>query len=89
MHSGKIVLGVAIGTAVGTALGVLFAPAKGSVTRKRIQRKGAGCVEDAQEKFNEYTDAMGEAFDTTKKGAMDLVEKGRKNAASMAETIHT
>ena len=88
MKSGKVVLGLAVGAAVGTALGVLFAPAKGSVTRRRMERRGTACANDVKGKLNEYTDAVTEEYDTIKKGAMDLVDKGKAKAASVAGTIH-
>ena len=77
MNSGKILLGVVIGATVGVVLGVLFAPAKGSVTRKRIARSGTVYAEDVKEKFNEYIDAITEEYDTIKEGAMDLVNNGK------------
>jgi len=76
MNSGKILLGVVIGATAGAVLGVLFAPAKGSVTRKRITRSGAAYAEDVKEKFNEYIDAITDEYDTIKEGAMDLINKG-------------
>ncbi|NLO02771.1 MAG: YtxH domain-containing protein, partial [Bacteroidales bacterium] len=40
MSSGKVFLGVLAGAAAGALAGILFAPAKGSKTRKRILKKG-------------------------------------------------
>ena len=40
MSTGKVVLGTLAGVATGGILGILFAPEKGSVTRKKISRKG-------------------------------------------------
>ena len=40
MGNGKILLGVLAGAAAGATLGILFAPKKGSVTRKKIIKKG-------------------------------------------------
>ena len=40
MSTGKVVLGTIAGLAIGGILGILFAPEKGSVTRKQIMDKG-------------------------------------------------
>ncbi|MFZ6014344.1 MAG: YtxH domain-containing protein, partial [Bacteroidota bacterium] len=40
MNNGKAVLAVVAGVAAGVALGMLFAPDKGSDTRKKISKKG-------------------------------------------------
>jgi gas vesicle protein len=87
MRSGKVLLGVVAG-AVGVVLGMLFAPAKGSAMRKRMARKVTDSAEDVKENLNEYIDATTEEYDTIKKGAMDLIDKAKKNAASVAGTIH-
>jgi gas vesicle protein len=88
MSSGKVLLGIVVGAAVGVVFGVLFAPAKGSVTRKRIARRGIDCAEDVKKKLNEYIDAITEEYGTIKEGAMDLVNKGKAKAASVAGTKH-
>jgi gas vesicle protein len=77
MSSGKVLLGIVVGAAVGAVLGVLFAPAKGSVTRKRIARRGTDYAEAVKENLNEYINAITEEYDTIKEGAMDLVHKGK------------
>jgi gas vesicle protein len=89
MSAGKVLAGVVVGAAVGTALGVLFAPAKGSVTKKRIARRGTDCAEDVKEKFNEYVDSMTEEVNIIKEGAMDLVDKGKAIAASATRSKHS
>lgn len=53
MNSGKALLGVLAGMAAGAAIGLLFAPEKGSITRKNISRKG----EDLAEALNDRIDA--------------------------------
>ncbi len=45
MTSGKVVLGLLAGLAAGAALGILFAPDKGTNTRKKI-KGGAKDVKD-------------------------------------------
>jgi len=45
LSSGKVLLGILTGAAAGALLGVLFAPEKGSVTRKKISKKGEDYAE--------------------------------------------
>jgi gas vesicle protein len=69
MNTSKVVIGVLGGIAVGAIAGVLFAPAKGTKTRKRIMKKGTDYTKDLKNKFeglysdiaNKYENVMEEA----------------------------
>ena len=50
-NTNKILTAVGAGIVVGTIVGVLFAPEKGSETRKKISGQGKKIVEDVQNKF--------------------------------------
>jgi gas vesicle protein len=50
---GKILSAVALGAVAGAALGVLFAPDKGSETRRRISEKSQDLVDQLSEKIDE------------------------------------
>ena len=89
MSSGKLFVGVVAAAAAGVMLGMLFAPRKGSATRKLITRTGEEYAEDAKNKFSEYIDAVTEDYDTFKEGTADWVGKGKKKIASGARTNHS
>ena len=58
MSSGKVLLGVLAGAAAGALAGMLFAPEKGSKTRKKITRKGEDYLDALKDTFNELLDAI-------------------------------
>lgn len=62
MNTGKALLGVMAGIAAGAVLGMLFAPEKGSNTRKSITKKGDDLAnalnEKVDEKFNELISSL-------------------------------
>jgi len=62
MSAGKIVLGVLAGVAIGSVLGILFAPDKGSITRKMLVKKGNNFSEDTEDKMNGFMDKMSKKF---------------------------
>ena len=49
MSTGKVLLGVLAGVAAGAMLGILFAPDKGSNTRKKISKKGEDYADAVKE----------------------------------------
>jgi gas vesicle protein len=51
MSRGKIVLGALAGAAAGTLIGILFAPDKGTSTRKKIADKGEEYVHNLKGKI--------------------------------------
>jgi gas vesicle protein len=77
MSTGKVVLGALAGLAIGAIAGILFAPQKGSKTRKKILKKGDDYVEELKSKFDKFYDAVTEKFESTKKDVEGLVDKGK------------
>ncbi len=49
----KFIMAGLAGVAVGFALGVLFAPEKGSKTRKKLKKKIKGVAQDLSDKYPE------------------------------------
>ena len=86
MGSGKVVLGVLAGVAVGATLGILFAPDKGSNTRKKISRKADDYTEELEEQFNHMVKNLTRKFEDMKEEAASMAENGKLSAEhAMAE----
>lgn len=73
MNSSKVLLGVLGGVAAGAIAGILFAPAKGSKTRKRIVNKGKGYANDVKDKFEQATKDFSDQYETILQVSKELV----------------
>ena len=77
MKTGKVALGLLAGLAAGAVLGILFAPDKGTNTRKKIMSKGEEYADDVKEKFNEAVDAITDKYKSIRHGAESIVADGK------------
>ncbi len=65
MNNGKIVLSALAGVALGSLIGILFAPEKGSRTRRKLLNKGEDYVDDLKGKLADYVGNIQDKFDHT------------------------
>jgi gas vesicle protein len=79
VNSGKVLLGVLAGAAAGAILGILFAPDKGTETRRKIAEKGDDLVKDAKEKFNGLIDELGKKIDSIQTKTKEMTDKAMSN----------
>ena len=73
MNSSRVLLGVLGGVAVGALAGVLFAPAKGTKTRKRILKKGNDYSKDLKNKFEDLYNSATTKYENVVEQAKELV----------------
>jgi gas vesicle protein len=76
MSSGKVLLGVLAGVAAGALIGVLFAPEKGSVTRRRISKKGDDYLDELKEKFDDFFDTVTKDAEIIKDRSNEIITNG-------------
>jgi gas vesicle protein len=76
MNAGKLLLGVLAGVAAGALIGVLFAPEKGTETRRKIASKGDDYANGLKEKFNNFLDEVQKEAATASGNSNDLIENG-------------
>ncbi|MCW2119994.1 YtxH domain-containing protein [Flavobacterium sp. 7A] len=80
MKTGNTIISVLGGVIVGTALGILFAPDKGTATRKKIAKKGNDVKEEA---MGSITDLLGNLSEKCN----SIVEKGEVLVQNGIESI--
>jgi gas vesicle protein len=90
--SSKIIVGFLAGTAVGALAGILFAPEKGSETRKKIAAKSGDITDSVKNSFNDFIDGVKQTYAGAKgevdefgnklKGKLDGVKNDAKSALS-------
>jgi len=77
MSKSKVILGALAGLAVGAIAGILFAPKKGSKTRKQIMNKGEDFMDELKSKFDEVYDTLSDKLESTIKEAQELAHNGQ------------
>jgi len=87
MDSGKLILGVLASFAVGATLGVLFAPDKGSSTRKKISKKRDDYVQEIGDKYNAFVETVTKKIDALKSDASHLVDNGKAKAEALEAKV--
>jgi len=73
---GKTIGALLLGAVVGGAIGVLFAPDKGSRTRRRLMEKGEDITDSMKEKFNDFIEEIKEEVETVKEKAKEYMADG-------------
>ena len=68
----KFISGLLLGAAVGAVLGILFAPDKGSETRKKIAKKG----EDLKENIKDLKGKLADKYESIRKEAETILHNG-------------
>lgn len=74
MSTQNVLIGVLAGVAAGALLGILFAPDKGSNTRKKIVKTGEDASDAVKEKFNEFLEAISQKYEKVKDDVSEFAE---------------
>lgn len=75
-NNGKIIGALLIGAAIGGALGILFAPDKGSETRKKLLSKGDELKNSLTEKFSGLLAGVQNESEKVEEDAKEFLQNG-------------
>jgi gas vesicle protein len=72
----KLIGALILGAAIGGALGILFAPDKGSETRKKLSAKGDDLTDAMKSKLTAFQEEVKKEVEKVKARANDFMENG-------------
>ena len=75
MSSGKVLSGILSGAAAGALSGILFAPDKGSETRRKMNEKGKKFTDDIKDKFSKGKEKFNEFKEDFEKKVKETAEE--------------
>ena len=83
-NTAKIITALAAGAVAGAVIGVLFAPDKGSETRKKVSEEGKRLAQSLKEKLNQLKEKSDEVVSNIQRSMDELEAKGE----TMRETMN-
>lgn len=78
MKNSNVLLGILGGMAAGALAGILFAPDKGSKTRKKLKLKASNIKEDLQSEFDGFIEKMEGKYEELAEKASDVKKAVKK-----------
>jgi gas vesicle protein len=87
MKSNNSLVNILGALAVGAIAGILFAPDKGSNTRKKIASTAEGLGDDLKGGVEELSATLAQKYDEAIMKRSEIIEKGNAKVAAVKETI--
>ena len=72
----KVIGALMVGEAVGGVLGMLFAPAKGSESRRKLANKPEEITDAIKERFDDFLEEVKDEIEMVKHKANDFMKDG-------------
>lgn len=89
MSHTKATLGIIAGVAIGALAGILFAPEKGSETRKKIATNTNDLAESAKSSFNDFVDNLKNVYADAGAKTDKLKDNARAKMNNLKNEVRT
>lgn len=87
MKAKNVMLTVLISAAAGAAAGILFAPEKGSRTRRELTKRGRDFSDLARDEFEDFLDQMRNSYNSAREQTDELLEKSEETAKELKKKV--
>lgn len=85
--SGSVLLALLTGAAIGAGVGILYAPDKGTKTRKKIKKKAKAASEDISDRLSKATEELTKTAQTQKEDFERRLDESISNMSYKADDI--
>ena len=87
MKTNKTILGVVTGIAIGATIGILFAPDKGTKTRKKIAKKSNDLKDNLKDEFDKFLETASDKYNQFTGKGEELLDKGIKTVNEIENSL--
>lgn len=88
MKPSNVVIGIVSGFAAGALVGILFAPDKGSNTRKKIAQKSRDLKDNVKDSFNNFLTSVEDQYQHLVSKTTDVVEERKTDFEKINQKLN-
>lgn len=89
MKTSRIIMSTLLASAAGVGIGMLFAPQKGSKTRKQISEKNYEYSDYLSDTYHEFVDSVSQPLESIQNETEKLAKKANKSVKKVTSEVNS